>query len=450
MTILTLFLVIPFLIPAGGRGRVLPSLPPGPGAGSPLPAAESQDGSPSRPALKLIDISLDALVAAGTSSLTDESLQILQAGGHDPRKRGFTIQNVELSFMGSVDPYFRGEAHVVSFIDPVSGDSRFELEEAFLQTQGLPWGLQLEAGQFFTEFGRLNPRHPHQWNWQDQAVIHSRLFGPDGMRGPGIRLGWLAPLPWFSEVHVGLQNANGETMASFLSSEELFAERAPGGRPFVGREVAGLADLVRLVRFENSWDLGDEVTTLVGLSGLFGPNPTGPDGRTRIFGADALLKWRPVASQRGWPFVLWETEVLSRAYRAAAFYGPGPDGAEQTDDDLSIPGASLKDWGVTSQLLWGFRVNWAAGIRFEAAGGKGDGLAVDLGAGTFEALERNADPYRDDRIRISPLLAWHPTEFSRVRLQYNFDRVKAFERRTVHSIWLGIEIMLGAHAAHKY
>ena len=197
--------------------------------------------------LRLLDLSLDGLFAGGASTEREETLQDLEGGGHDPRKRGFTVQNVEMSLMGAVDPYFTGEAHLVYFIDPLEGESVFELEEAFLTTTALPYGLQLEAGQFFTEFGHINPRHPHQWDWQDQPVINTRLFGPDGMRGPGFRLGWLLPTPqlsetpWFSELHFGMQNANGETMASFLANEEFYEERPIGGRPFVQRDEIGRA-----------------------------------------------------------------------------------------------------------------------------------------------------------------------------------------------------------------
>ena len=68
--------------------------------------------------LRLIDVSFDGLFAAGTSTERDEQLQFLQGGGHDPRKRGFTVQNVELSFAGAVDPYLNAEAHIVYFLDP--------------------------------------------------------------------------------------------------------------------------------------------------------------------------------------------------------------------------------------------------------------------------------------------------------------------------------------------
>ncbi len=387
--------------------------------------------------LRLMDVSLDLLVAAGTSSERDGSLETLQGGGHDPRKRGFTLQNLELSFLGAVDPYFNMETHLIFFIDPVENESEFELEEAFLTTTQLPFGLeehglQLEGGFFFTEFGRINPRHPHAWEWLDQPVINTRLFGPDGMRGAGVRLGWLTPLPWFSELHLGVQNAGGETMSSFLANDEFFDERPIGGRPFVDRDVRSLGDLVWLIRWDNAWDLGDEVTAKVGSSILFGPNSTGPDGRTQIYGADFLLKWRPVDADRGWPFVTWQSEISRRDYWADDF-----------DDGVDVfESSKLEDWGLYTQVLWGFIRDWAVGVRYEFAGGAGD--SVDAFA------DRGEDPFRNDRHRVSPLVLWQPTEYSRLRLQYNWDHAEQLTASQAHSVWLGIEVLIGDHPAHVF
>lgn len=217
-----------------------------------------------------------------------------------------------------------------------------------MTTASMPYRLQLKAGHFFTEFGRLNPRHPHQWHWQDQPVVNTRFFGPDGMRGPGVRLEWLMPLPWYSELVVGAQNANGETMASFLAGEEFFTERPVGNRPFVDRGVKTLKDLAYLARLESSRDLSGELTAKLGLSGLYGPNATGPKGETLIYGADLVVKWRPERTRRGWPFVLWETEIMKRRYRADAFFDDS-DPANVTD----LPAATLRDWGAYTQLLYG-------------------------------------------------------------------------------------------------
>jgi hypothetical protein len=84
-------------------------------------------------------------------------------------------------------------------------------------------------------------------------------------------------------------------------------------------------------------------------------------------------------------------------------------------------------------------------------------LRYEYGTGSGESVGgRNRDPFRDTRHRLSPLLSWRPTEFSRIRLQYNYDRATHLEfdglgnrEQDAHSLWLGFEVLLGAHPAHK-
>lgn len=381
---------------------------------------------------RFLDLGAALNVAVGTSTERDESLGNIQGGGHDPRKRGLTLQNLEVSLLATVDPYFDFESYLLFFLDPIENETRLELEEAFLTTRVLPWGLheqglRFEIGHFLTEFGRINPRHPHLWTWLDQPVVNTRFFGPDGMRGPGVRLGWLVPLPWFCELHLGFQDARGETMASFLASDEFFEERPVGGREYQDREIRSPRDLVYLVRLANSWEIHEEVTTLLGLSGLVGPNATGGEGETLIFGGDFTLKWRSIESDQGWPSVTWQTEVIGRNYRA-------DDGFGSTD--------TLSDWGASTQLLWRFLEAWALGLRFEIAGGSG------TSEGDFAS--RAEDPFRDDRQRISPLVHWKLSEFSRIRLQVNSDFADHLPDDDAHSIWLGFEAVVGSHPAHEF
>jgi hypothetical protein len=414
--------------------RDLESAPPAP------PMATAGTGAPQ---LQLMNISLDALFAVGTSTEKEASIRQLEGGGHDPHKRGFTVQNVELFIAGAVDPYLDGAMNLIHFIDP-EGETVVELEECYLTTRSLPCGLQVKAGQFFTEFGRLNPQHPHSWHWQDQPIINTRLFGPDGMRGPGVRLSWLVPVEWFSQLFVGAQNANGETLASFLASEEFFEERPIGGRPFVEQDVRDLADLAYLIRWENSWtSCCEEATWLLGFSGAAGPNATGPDGHTHIFGADLTMKWRPAKNERGWPFVIWQSEIMERHYVADDFFDP----RDPLDplDDLALGARTLHDWGFYTQLLYGFKLRWAAGLRYEYVNGDARSLDED-----FAAISHSDDPFRDERHRFSPLLAWYPTEYSRFRLQYNYDHAAHIPGKDAHSFWIGAEFLLGAHAAHKF
>ncbi len=399
--------------------------------------------------LRLIDVSFDILTAAGSSTVGGQTLRDLQGGAHDPNRRGFTLQQGELSLAGAVDPYFLGEAHVVFT------DSSIELEEAFFTTMALPYDLQLRGGYYFVNFGRINPTHPHAWTYLDQPVINTRMFGGEGLRSVGGELSWLAPLPWFSEVTGGIANGDQDDLTvSFLN-----AEGGIGGRPAVKTEVTDLGDLLYLTRFANAWDVSPEVSTLLGVSGLYGQNSTGPGASTFIYGADLTMKWRPLNNFRGWPFLVWQTEVMKRDYTADWFvagtegggggghnHGGEPEPEGENEFPNNLPGAILRDYGFYSYLLWGFAHPWAAGMRLEYA--TGDGKSVIDGA----LASRQLDPLRGDRWRVSPMLVYHPSEFSRIRLQYNYDNATFLQpdNENASSVWLGVEVLYGTHPAHKY
>jgi hypothetical protein len=170
-----------------------------------------------------ISLSFDALVAAGTSTAND--IDKLQMGGHDLNSAGSRCKIWK--------PYSRAKSILTSGasehrlqIDP-HGDTTIEAEEAYLETMSLPLNLQVKAGQFFTEFGRLNPTHPHTWDFVDQPLVNGRFLGEDGLRSAGARLSWLTPTPFYSELFVAIQNSQGGTAFSFRNEHE--------GMPFLGR-----------------------------------------------------------------------------------------------------------------------------------------------------------------------------------------------------------------------
>ncbi len=409
------------------------------------PTAQSPSGPPSgglgtqSGPIRLIDVSLNLLAAVGTSTERDDVLGDLQGGAHDPKKRGFTLQQAELSLSGAVDRLFKAEAHLVTAIDPNEGETIVELEEAFLTTTQLPAGLQIKAGLFFTEFGRINAQHPHAWDWQNQPVINTRLFGGDGMRGPGARVAWLAPTDQFAELTLGVHNANGEQMTSFLANEEVYGERPIGGRFFTERQVRSGSDMVYTARASTAVELSDTQGIGLGASAVFGPNPTGGEADTMIYGADFVWRWKPVANDRGYPFVKVQGEVMARGF----------DAAEQVDsadplNSVTLPGERLQDYGGYLQGLYGFTPGWAVGMRIDWASGSGD--SYDAGTQSFG---RDQDVYRTDRLRLSPMLAWKPSEFSRIRLQYDYDDSDHLEG-AAHSVWLGFEVLIGSHPPHAY
>ena len=124
-----------------------------------------------------MNISLDSVFALAYSSAAN--LNDIEVGDHDPQQRGFNARNTELAFDGAVDPYFQGFANIVFLLDN-DNQTEVELEEAFLQTSSLPYNLQLKGGQFFADFGRLNPTHPHTWDFADSPLVNGLFLGPTG------------------------------------------------------------------------------------------------------------------------------------------------------------------------------------------------------------------------------------------------------------------------------
>lgn len=367
-----------------------------------------------------VNLHLVGLFAAGYSSVKDRFTEGLQAGNHDPRRRGFNLQQIEVGFEGAIEPYISLEAFAVFTLEGV------ELEEAFFKTLSLPAGLQLEGGLMFTEFGVHNTLHPHEWLWLDQPVIASRLLGGEGTRGLGLRLGWLTPLPWFSEVHVGVQMADDESMVSFLGEGHVHegegSEESPGGFARNERDLESFKELLYLLRWHNRAFAG-ETQFDIGLSALHGPNATGDKGKTWIFGGDVSLRWRPVR-EAARPFLHVQGEFMYRYFQADA----------GVVESVRIDSTVLGDWGGYCQVLVAPLTRWAFGLRAEFADAFREGEE-----------RREFDPARDRRFRISPLIEWHPCRFARLRLQYNFDHMQHLRHSTAHGVWLSLEILLGKH-----
>jgi len=95
----------------------------------------------------------------------------------------------------------------------------------------------------------------------------------------------------------------------------------------------------------------------------------------------------------------------------------------------------LHDWGLYSQAQWGFIRCWTTGLRGEYVTGS-------------KSASEEANEERATTTRVSPNVTWYPSEFSKIRLQYNHDWREYAQ--DADAVWLQLEFMLGAHAAHKF
>jgi len=369
-----------------------------PAATAPSSSASGVTISPTNISFRGLELSFILDVAGAAFS----SKEPLQTGGHDPSTPGFNLQQLEMSVNTAVDPYFRFTGNIVF--------SQFgvEVEEAYAATTALPANLQLRAGQFLTLFGRLNPTHPHSWDFVDQPFALGRVFGGEGNRGLGVEASWLSPLPWFLEVVGSVTDARGEgTARSFLGSS--------------GEGVSSPLDFQFTGAVKQFFPLADELSLVWGLSAADGPAPTGYRNRADVFGTDVYLKYRPL-SEGSNTIVALQGELFYRRRQ--------------------VPQDVLSDLSGYGQLLWRFSQRWAAAGRYEF-GTPARGLD---GAIADDALDPD---WTANRQRVSANVTFWPTEFSRLRLQAATDLV-GWREQPDTSVFLALEVVMGAHGAHAF
>jgi len=359
------------------------------GAAAPAPTAPQGRGGVSWQSFNP-DISF--ILDAAMAGFTDKAP--LMVGGHDPKKNGFNLQQLELYAFAMVDPYFRFDTNLVF------SQYGVEIEEAYATTLALPYKLQARMGQFLTRFGRINATHPHSWAFVDQMLVLGKFFGGEGNRGLGAEVSWLTPLPWYLELVASATDAAGESTArSFFGAEDL--------------GVHGLKDVQYTLAAKQFFPLSEDLSLMLGLSAALGPNATGRDNRTDIYGADLYLKYRPI-TRGSYTVVSLDVEWMTRR--------------RQVPEDV------LMDHGMYAYLFWRCAKRWAVAARYEWVSGRAhDPLDPDWVA---------------SRHRLSGNVTFWPTEFSRFRLQYSYDRPGW--RSAWHAVFLAAEFVVGAHGAHVF
>ena len=344
---------------------------------------------------------LSVIAAFALAAFSDDDAQ-MQTGGHDPTDNGFNLQQLELSVGAAVDPYFRFDANLVFSLEGV------EIEEAYATTLDLPARLQVRIGQLLTAFGRINATHPHTWHFVDQPFAIGRVFGGEGNRGLGLELSWLTPLPWYVLLVGSATGAGGEgTARSFYGPSD--------------HGVDGPLDLQYTAAVEQFFALSDDWSLFWGLSAAFGPNATGRDNRSDVYGTDVYLEWRPITRES-------EQELQVQA--------------EWIYRRRQVPESVLQDLSGYVHVFYRFTKRWGAAVRYEHGSPVWD---LD-GSRTADYLDPEWEGHRH---RVSASLTYWPTEFSRLRVQGSSDVAEWIEE-PVWAVFLQAEFVTGAHGAHTF
>ncbi len=356
------------------------------------PESTQREGGNFASAVQSMNPDIAVILDVAAAYFTDEPDQV---GAHDPSRTGFNLQQLEMYISSNVDPYFKFEANLVF------AEFGVEVEEAYFTTLALPANLQVRGGQFLTRFGRLNPTHPHSWTFLDQPLVNGKFFGGEGSRGLGVETSWLTPLPWYVEL------VGSSTMANqACCARSFFGGNDPG--------VDGIEDLLYTTALKQFFALSDDWSLMWGVSAQFGPNSTGNQNRTEIYGSDLYLKWRPVGA-------------ASRT--AVSLQIEGMYRTRQVPDDR------LEDWGGYAHLAWTINPEWETAARYEYVTGVED-----------DYLEED---WFEDRQRAALQLTYFPSHFSRIRLQTSRDDPE-YRNDAIWAVMLGVEVLVGAHGAHTY
>ena len=378
---------------------------------APEPAASGGGASAFNPAISLI------LGGSYTNTSRDPGdwhiAGFPPSGGEvGPGERSFNLGESELTFSASIDPYFSGQLTAA-----ITGEDEIEVEEAFVRTTALPDGFTAKLGRFFSGFGYLNEVHAHAWDFVDQPLVYQALFGGQYQQN-GVQVKWLAPTDLFLEF--GAETGNGD---GFPATRR--ARNGMNGATLFAHVGADVGDYT-------SWRLGGSYLTQKaedregGIADASGePLFDAFTGDADTWVVDGVLKWAPSPRRQ----LKVQGEYMHRRESGAI---ADADGLTLADDYRNT------ESGWYLQSVYQFAPRWRVGARYDS---------LDAGVPHYTLSPDgllSADPDR-----LSVMLDWNPSEFSRLRAQYDWDNARDDGERD-RVLRLQYIYGIGAHGAHKY
>ncbi|WP_309498334.1 hypothetical protein [Sulfurovum sp.] len=355
-------------------------------------------------------------------------------GGHDEHAHyplvgndGFNLNYAELALESSVDNYF--DLKVVFHIT----EDFFETEEAYAVTNSLPYHLKAKIGKFFSDFGYINKIHEHAYNFVEIPLIYEVLLGGHGLVSEGVQLQYVLPTKTY--IMAGVEFSQGNNEQSF----GIDGFTPPGAvEDFAGVEEVSQPSLT-IAYLKTSFDISGG-TVLAGLSIAQGDSrinhledeesPHAFAGDTTIYGADLVYK-KYLSAQRA---IAWQSEYLYREM----------DGTQYIPEEgtwgntLSL---HKEQGGYYTELVYQHDRNIKAGARYSIIN-QNDVMIND-------SLQETPD----DMSITSAMAEYNFSEYSRLRLQYNYNTSLYTEEglpNNKEEVILQFTYAIGAHGAHAF
>jgi uncharacterized membrane-anchored protein YhcB (DUF1043 family) len=336
-------------------------------------------------------------------------------GGFDAWMRA-----LELNAAASVDPFAKAYAVITASADSATGEATFGVEEAALQTTSLPWNLELKAGRFFGEFGRLGYIHDHELPFVNRPLVLDEYIGGES-QSDGLQLNWLPPIPHYVSVTAGVGDHFG-------------ADSPNPDNPGTYRPLSGLNFWGRLSSY---WDVTPDWQLEAGISGLWNPReedrggvllqPNGlglipltlTEKERRLAGADLKLSYVPLQNNQFQSFT-WGTEVLYSDNR----YLSDLDGIPNNGDEFN---ENVGSFGLYSYVNYKWSRQWSAGFLFDWL--------------------QSAQNHNDETTAYSPFITFALSHWNQLRLQYTHtDHNAVSGLKPDDAVYLQWAWIIGAHS----
>jgi hypothetical protein len=183
-------------------------------------------------------------------------------------KPQFDFRELEIAAGSYLNPYARADVTL-----GVSSEG-IDIEEAYATLlRGLPWNLQVRAGQYLVDFGKLNTQHAHQWSWIERPLMFKRFFGEEGFKGVGLNLTTLVPI--------------GTSALNFSASLIQGGFLLPSSQEDIAPALAGNG---RISLFA---PLAEHSEIEFGISGLYAQHDPVNKFWTKMGDFDFKYKWKP-------------------------------------------------------------------------------------------------------------------------------------------------------------
>jgi hypothetical protein len=373
-------------------------------------------GTAFNPAITVIPDGLYYYDNAGGGAASSIGARFGAPGAHadaEDTPRGFSLREVELAFSGAVDPYF--DVWATFGI----GDGAIEAEEVYVQTRRFLPGTQVKFGQFFSGVGYLNRQHRHQWDFVDAPLPYVALFG-SSLEEVGVQVTWLPATRLYTQFGFeALQGDNGLIANQLADEYSSVLEETPGPRLFTG--------FVKM-----SPDLGYSNTLQAGVSFGRSRSHHEADADGNVFDGDSWF------AGTDW---IWRYDS-TRAYGEGDLTVQG-EYIYRSKTLASVTAADVQDTtvqqdGLYAQVVYGIGPRWTLAGRIDAAG-------------LHNHIDAPAQPMNlDATTRYSTNVTFNPTEFSRLRVQYNYAREPGDVPERFHQVYVQFQMSLGVHGSHAF